>query len=338
MRIRGAIHLKEGKKLDFESGTVTYTLSITQGTQSGIVVISVNDVNEAPMFSASDKARAMPIIELYVLESAAVGTVVSIGQDAGNNPTTIPARFTALDEDSAATGNAIAYDLWYDHDDDAATDPIEYTGASATFGVDANGTISVTSMLDTDADDAVRSILLVLRAVDADEQGDPPDLTSGLKDLLKLNVTVIDTNVAPEFDAPSRLLTHAIVSEGEPVGTVVHTYRATDEDGDTVRYRLRDEDDAPFFSVEETLNAANEEIGILKTAAGLDYEVSTSHTVEIQAYDTDGDTDEIVIEIEITNENDETPTFLHNPLSAISVVENTASRNDSGEQLRGERP
>ena len=320
----GAIHLKEGKKLDFESGTVTYTLSITQGTQSGIVVISVNDVNEAPMFSASDKARAMPIIELYVLESAAVGTVVSIGQDAGNNPTTIPARFTALDEDSAATGDAIVYDLWYDHDDDAATDPIEYTGASATFGVDANGTISVTSMLDTDADDAVRSILLVLRAVDAGEQGDPPDLTSGLKDLLKLNVTVIDTNVAPEFDAPSRLLTHAIVSEGEPVGTVVHTYRATDEDGDTVRYRLRDEDDAPFFSVEETLNAANEEIGILKTAAGLDYEVSTSHTVEIQAYDTDGDTDEIVIEIEITNENDETPTFLHNPLAAISVVENTA--------------
>ena len=51
--------------------------------------------------------------------------------------------------------------------------------------------------------------------------------------------------------------------------------------------------------------------------------MSTSHTVEIQAYDTDGDTDEIVVEIEITNENDETPAFLHNPLSAVSVVENT---------------
>ena len=69
-------------------------------------------------------------------------------------------------------------------------------------------------MLDTDADDAVRSIGLVLRAVDAGEQGDPPDLTSDLKDVLMLNVTVIDTNVAPVFDNPSRQQTHASVSEG----------------------------------------------------------------------------------------------------------------------------
>ena len=321
--VTGKIYLKTDKvgEIDYESGTVTYTLSISRGT-SGIVVITVHDVNEAPMFSASDKARAMPI-ELYVLESAAVGTVVSIGQDAGNNPTTIPARFTASDEDSALTGDAIVYDLWYDHDDDAATDPIEYTGASATFGVDANGTISVTSMLDTDADDAVRSILLVLRAVDAGEQGDPPDLTSDLKDLVKLNVTVIDTNVAPVFDDPSRAQTHAIVSESAAVGTVVYTYRATDEDGDTVRYRLRDQDDAPFFSVEETTNAYGEAIGVLKTNAGLDYETNTSHTVEIQAYDTDGDTDEIVIEIEITNENDERPVFDSTPNKRINVAENT---------------
>ena len=321
--VTGKIYLKTDKvgEIDYESGTVTYTLSISRGT-SGIVVITVHDVNEAPMFSASDKARAMPI-ELYVLESAAVGTVVSIGQDAGNNPTTIPARFTASDEDSALTGDAIVYDLWYDHDDDAATDPIEYTGASATFGVDANGTISVTSMLDTDADDAVRSILLVLRAVDAGEQGDPPDLTSDLKDLVELNVTVIDTNVAPVFDDPSRAQTHAIVSESAAVGTVVYTYRATDEDGDTVRYRLRDQDDAPFFSVEETTNAYGEAIGVLKTNAGLDYETNTSHTVEIQAYDTDGDTDEIVIEIEITNENDERPVFDSTPNKRINVAENT---------------
>ena len=321
--VTGEIYLKADKvgEIDYESGIVTYTLSITRGT-SGIVVISVDDVNEAPMFSASDKARAIPI-ELYVLESAAVGTIVSIGQDAGNNPTSIPARFTALDEDSAATGDAIAYDLWYDHDDDTATALIEYTGASATFGVGANGTISVTSMLDTDADDAVRSIRLVLRAVDAGEQGDPPDLTSDLKDVLMLNVTVIDTNVAPVFDDPSRAQTHAIVSESAAVGTVVYTYRATDEDGDTVRYRLRDQDDAPFFSVEETTNAYGEAIGVLKTNAGLDYETNTSHTVEIQAYDTDGDTDEIVIEIEITNENDERPVFDSTPNKRINVAENT---------------
>ena len=329
----GAIYLKANKAgdIDFESGVTTYTVSILRGTgtagRSGIVVITVGDVNEAPTFSAPDKARTMPI-ELFVLESSTVGTVVSIGQDAGKNPTTIPARFTASDEDSAATGNDIAYDLWYYHDGDAATDLIEYTGASATFGVGANGTISVTSMLDTDADDAVGSILLVLRAVDKDEQGDPPDLTSDLKDVLTLNVTVIDTNVAPVFDNPSREKTHAQVSEGAVVGTEVHRYRATDEDGDVVEYRLRDQDDAPFFMVEEVMvaNATTgimEPIGVLKTNAGLDYETQTQHTVEIQAADTDDDTDEIVITIDVTNANDNSPAFGTIPPNPIRVSENS---------------
>ena len=329
----GAIYLKANKAgdIDYESGVTTYTVSILRGTgtagRSGIVVITVGDVNEAPTFSASDKARTMPI-KLFVLESSTVGTVVSIGQDAGNNPTAIPARFTASDEDSGATGNAIAYDLWYDHDGDPATDLIEYTGASATFGVGANGTISVTSLLDTDADDAVGSILLELRAVDKGEQGDPPDRTSDLKDVLTLSVTVIDTNVAPVFDEPSRLKTHAQVSEGAVVGTEVHRYRATDEDGDVVEYRLRDQDDAPFFMVEEVMvaNATTgimEPIGVLKTNAGLDYEKQTQHTVEIQAADTDDDTDEIVITIDVTNANDNSPAFGTIPPNPIRVSENS---------------
>ena len=192
--------------------------------------------------------------------------------------------------------------------------------------MDSSGNIKVNTELDTDSDDSVNLVELTLRAFDPTEVVDTtlPEDEQGphLIDVLLVNANIIDTNVAPEFDAPSRLLTHATVSEGAAVGTIVHTYRATDEDGDTVRYRLRDEDDAPFFSVEETMNSADEEIGVLKTAAGLDYETAQSHTVEIQAYDTDGDTDEIVIEIEITNVNDETPAFLHNPLSAVSVVEN----------------
>ena len=322
-RITGVIYLKEDKELDYESGLVTYTLSITRGTNSGIVVISVNDVNEAPEFSAVDNARTMPIA-LYVLESAAVGTVVSIGQDAGNSPTSIPAMFTASDEDSAATGNSIAYDLWFDDPDDSPDAGLElYAGADAMFRVGANGAIEVNSMLDTDADDAVRSIDLVLRAVDAGEQGTPPDLTSDLKNTITIMVSVIDTNVGPVFDDPSRAQTHATVSEGAAVGTMVYTYRATDEDGDEIEYRLRDEDDAPFFTVEETTNAAGEAIGILRTNAGLDYESQTQHTVEIQAADTDDDTDEIVITIDVTNANDNAPAFGTIPANPIRIAENS---------------
>ena len=323
----GKVFLKVAGTIDYESEITSYTLSISRGNVSGIVVVKVQDVNEAPKFSASDKAKQSESesdnIVLFVLESAAIGTVVSIGQDAGNNPTAINATFTASDEDSVARGNAIAYDLWYDHDNDDETPLALYAGADAMFSVDNNGTIKVSSMLDTDADTAEPTIDLVLRAVDAGEQGDPPVLGSPLHDALNLRVTVIDTNVAPEFDGPSRAQTHATVSEGAAVGTVVHTYRATDEDGDTVRYRLRDEDDAPFFSVEETLNTAGEEIGILKTAAGLDYETNTSHTVEIQAYDTDGDTDEIVITVDVTNANDNSPAFGTIPADPIRVSENS---------------
>ena len=43
-----------------------------------------------------------------------MNSVVSIGKDAGGNPTTVMAKFTATDEDSTATGDSIAYDLWYD--------------------------------------------------------------------------------------------------------------------------------------------------------------------------------------------------------------------------------
>ena len=63
--------------------------------------------------------------------------------------------FTASDEDSAATGNSIAYDLWFDDPDDSPDAGLElYAGADAMFRVGANGAIEVNSMLDTDADDA----------------------------------------------------------------------------------------------------------------------------------------------------------------------------------------
>ena len=339
----GKVYLDEDKvgELDFESGIITYTLSFNRGNSSGIIVVTVDDVNEGPKFHKDDHDRYDlentsddNEIVLYVLESAAVGSIVKIGKDAGGNPATINAIFGAMDEDTKAAFRGTAYDLWYDadttDDDDEFTDA--YAGAVALFTVDSSGAVKVNVALDTDADDSLSSISLKLRAYDTtedipdpvDEDDETPaELRRVLKDVLPIRIEIIDTNVAPEFDAPSRLLTHATVSEGAAVGTVVHTYLAEDEDGDTVRYRLRDQDDAPFFSVEETLNAANEEIGVLKTAAGLDYEISTSHTVEIQAYDTDGDTDEIVITVDVSNANDNSPVFNVAPSAILTVAENT---------------
>ena len=364
----GMVVLKEGKEVDFESGLVLYTLSVSRGEQSGIVVISVNDVNEGPKFDDDDHDRYDlenmesddNEIVLYVLESAAVGSIVKIGKDAGGNPSTRNAIFAAMDEDMPAKFRGTAYDLWYDADttdDDDFTD--SYAGAVALFTVDADGALRVATELDTDADDSEPSISLKLRAYDttedipdAEEDDDTPaELRRVLKDVLPIRIEIIDTNVAPEFIAESRAQTHKPVSESADENYEIFEYIAEDEDGDTVKYRLRDQDDSAFFVVEERMVAHPDTTkgmvpgGVLKVGppavAGentLDYEVNTSHTVEIQAYDTDGDTDEIVVEIEVINENDETPTFLHNPLGAISVVENTARGTQLGNSYEANDP
>ena len=337
----GDMFLKTKGSINYEnrSGIRTFTLSVARGSTSGIIVVSVVDVNEAPEFGLLDKRlqTAAPnegAIGLFVLESDAVGTVASIGQDAGGNPTNIDAQFVATDQDTNPDWDDISYALYYDadatDDDDSHSDL--YAGAHALVTVDSDGKIKVNTTLDTDSDDSVNLVELTLRAFDPTEVVDTtlPEDEQGphLIDDLLVNVNIIDTNVAPEFDAPSRLLTHATVSEGAAVGTIVHTYRATDEDGDVVEYRLRDQDDAPFFTVNEIMvaNATTgvmEPIGELNTAAGLDYETQTSHTVEIQAYDTDGDTDEIVITIDVTNANDNSPVFGAIPADPIRVSENS---------------
>ena len=339
----GKLYLKEAaaraRRVDFESGITTYNLSVSRDSgRNGFVVVDVVDVNEAPMFSEADDERADKEndgddqITLYVLESDPVGTTIKIGKDAGGNPSTVNAIFAATDEDANLAFKGTAYDLWYDGDDENDELDDAYEGTDALVYVDSDGAIKVNKILDTDADDSQSFVVLKLRAYDTtedipdavDENDETPEeLRRLLTDTLDIRIEIIDTNVAPVFDAPSRLQTHASVSEGAVVGTVVYTYLAEDEDGDTVRYRLRDEDDAPFFTVEETMNAAGVEIGVLKTNAGLDYETQTSHTVEIQAYDTDGDTDEIVITIDVTNANDNSPVFGTIPPDPIRVPENS---------------
>ena len=339
----GKLYLKEAaaraRRVDFESGITTYNLSVSRDNgRNGFVVVDVVDVNEAPMFSEADDERADKEndgddqITLYVLESDPVGTTIKIGKDAGGNPSTVNAIFAATDEDANLAFKGTAYDLWYDGDDENDELDDAYEGTDALVYVDSDGAIKVNKILDTDADDSQSFVVLKLRAYDTtedipdavDENDETPEeLRRVLIDTLDIRIEIIDTNVAPVFDAPSRLQTHASVSEGAVVGTVVYTYLAEDEDGDTVRYRLRDQDDAPFFTVEETKNTAGVEIGVLKTNAGLDYETQTSHTVEIQAYDTDGDTDEIVITIDVTNANDNSPVFGTIPPDPIRVPENS---------------
>ena len=251
----GNLYLKETGSVDFEDAAISnnYLLTVdATDADANIVTVVVEDVNEAPQFSAVDNARTIAdgeniAIALYVLESAAVDTVASIGQDAGGNPSSTPAQFVATDEDDSAANpdwSPIAYSLWHDDDGDADTALVPYTGADALVKVDTMGRILVSQLLDTDADTSVNNIALELRASDEN--------VATLSNKLDIVFHIIDTNVAPEFDAPSKAQTHKDLLEDIAVGTTVFTYHATDEDGDIVNYRLRDQDDTAQTPVSYT--------------------------------------------------------------------------------------
>ena len=84
-----------------------------------------------------------------------------------------------------------------------------------------------------------------------------------------------------------------------------HNYRATDADNDPVTYDLRSEEDKVFFKLESIDNADGEPIAVLKLKQQLVYETAARHTIEILARDTDGDTDQVRLEVEVINTNDE---------------------------------
>ena len=312
------IYLRRAGTVDFEDPDISnnYTLAVmADGADADLITIMIVDVNEKPLFSQDDLDLVDEVsssVELFVLESSAVNDIVKIGQDAGGNPSIEDATFTATDEDGAAAWSEINYDLWWDHDGDPETDTVLYAGADALVKVDltGDGTVKVASMLDTDGINSVNQVNVVLRAFDP---GDP----MGLHSALALQVNIIDTNVAPEFDQPSRDQVHTQISESAAIGTpILNPYYAEDEDGDIVKYRLRDQDDTGIFAIGEL-------DGVLTLAAVLNYEVAQSHTVEIQAYDTDGDTDEVVLTVDVLNANDNSPAFNATPRTTLSVNENT---------------
>ena len=189
---------------------VRYTLSVTREGVSGIIVVSVVDVNEPPEFSKEDDKLVADstngAIELFVLESSAIDTAVSIGIDSGGQPNPEVAQFVATDQDAAVPAwQNVAYELLYDANPDDNNNELKdvYDGPDALVSVTADGTIVVASMLDTDEEDSVTEARLRVRAYDPTEVADE-DGNFKLQDYLEIHVEVVDTNVAPVFDTVSK--------------------------------------------------------------------------------------------------------------------------------------
>ena len=245
--------------------------------------VRVNDVNEMPMFDVNTPSS------LGVEENAQPGT--NVGSSA----------IMASDPDD---GDNISFSI---------------KESGTPFAIDsAGGQITVSGALDLD--DSPYSVTLV-----ATDDGTPTMSAEHA-----LSITVGDVNDPPRFDQPAT--TTASIPENTAAGTVVATYNATDADApdnDTIEgihYELRDADDLKNFDI-MTETVGGQIIGklVVKEGANLDVDAAgaaTSYTVEVNVKDADDADSELVIEISITDVNDNAPMFSMENVTVTSIREN----------------
>nr|XP_006825997.1 PREDICTED: protocadherin Fat 4-like [Saccoglossus kowalevskii] len=132
--------------------------------------------------------------------------------------------------------------------------------------------------------------------------------TTSLSSECSISIVVLsENNFPPEF---STALDAVSVSEYEPLDTVIYTVVATDDDegqhGD-LSYFITDGNDEQAFMLDETT-------GDIIIALNLDRERTSSYALEITVFDNGDNVDDtfndtMTLNIEITDENDNSPAF-----------------------------
>ncbi len=302
------------------------------------VVVTITDVNEAPVFGASvnDDREYVPGPDdapSYVAalnEGADLGDVVSVhdgmldadGDVVGERGDPV----SAADQDSGQTAT-LAYSLVEDADDDADTAKTAFTGP---FAINKNAAgmpvVTVTGALDAEEK---ASYDLFIRVTDSGgESADAP-----------LTIIVKGVNENPYFVAPgaacspsAKLSELSVATQDENVGagTVVARYKACDPDGDDVIFELRPALDSAQFTITSTPGAdgSGEATAVLavSNAANLDYETKASYTVEVEVTDNDGGQGQLLQQLDLNNLNDNAPVWQTAPdgdPNSLSVNENT---------------
>ncbi len=297
------------------------------------VVVTITDVNEAPVFGASfdaendDAFTAPPSAPEYIArldEGADLGDVVAVHAGADHDERGDPV--SAADQDAGQTAT-LTYSLVEDADDDADTAKTAFTGP---FAINKNAAgmpvITVTGALDAEEK---ASYDLFIRVTDSGgESADAP-----------LTITVRGVNENPYFVAPgancspsAKLSELSVATQDENVGagTVVARYKACDPDGDDVIFELRPALDSAQFTITSTPgeDGSGEATATLSvsSAANLDYETKASYTVEVEVTDNDGGQGQLLQQLDLNNLNDNAPVWQTAPdgdPNSLSVNENT---------------
>lgn len=303
----------------------TYRLTATVNDSLALVrsvTVTVNDLNEAPMFNkpgATAAATPVPLdddvaTDVYVArvsESADVGDAVAYGFRTDTPPldATFAVSRSATDPDD---GDVLSYSLIAA--DSAGAISSTDAAFSGPFTINAStGAITVSGRLDAEAPGGDEYVLYV-KAQDDD--------STPLDDDVKLTITVLGENEPPYFVTGPNSTTPLVdvapiaINENTASGTQVARYYAVDPDGDDITFVLRAARDSDFFTI-------NEETGELTVAAGrtLDYESKASYELELEVIDNQAGQGQILQVINLNNLNDNSPVWQQTH-TALSVNEN----------------
>ena len=192
---------------------------------------------------------------------------------------------------------------------DADNNPLAYVlqgDDAASFSIDFNtGQLKTSAALNHETQSAY---LVIVKVLDG-----------GLTDTIDVTITVDDVNDAPVFTAGNRTLT---VEENTASATNIgNPFTATDEDDDTLTYRLVGSD-AGFFSI-------NSSSGQLRTNAVFDYEEG-KHTYTVTVSVSDGNDGSASINVTITVDDvNDAPVFVAGSLTR-RIAENTVAGTNIG--------
>ncbi|MEM9003636.1 MAG: cadherin domain-containing protein, partial [Cyanobacteria bacterium P01_F01_bin.86] len=275
----GDITVADSEALDFETQS-QFFLEIgvldngnPVGADDAPVTITVNDLNEAPVFvdevSGDPLEDGEPLIADSIFETAVDGDTV----------------ITVLAEDDDA-GDLVAYSIVAGNE-------------SGAFTIDSETGIITIANADQINSDITSEFTLTVQAVDNNGG-------QSLADQVDVIVDVINVNQAPEFDPVDAFS----IDENSAVDTVVGTISATDADvGDTLTFSIISGNDNEAFAIDPTsgqITVANSDAIDAETQPQFELEVQVTDDGSPFGVDTAT----VTIDIEEVNE---APIFLDAP-------------------------
>ena len=135
----------------------------------------------------------------------------------------------------------------------------------------------------------------------------------GASDVDHIYLTV-ENNHAPVISQDYDISKAENVSVGEDIASIP-PLSASDAEGETIAWSITAGNDSNLFTI-------NSSTGLIETAAALDYETATSHTLTVTATDAFGNTSTVNQVVNVTNVN-EAPTI--SSMNAVSLAENVSS-------------